>query len=164
MDFEIFFNDLNEDAQKRLMEAVGIDDPSEMNWDINMCPLAMYPLPEKEMNTRMEYLYRDRSNYKTTNEFIISGWVTERQKKEIADCLEDGQYFIPEQIGLPLTRGWDINDDDHPYCELDPECDFFETAQPPADPEFTAEKLVALFREAKGKWDPAKYAPEMEDY
>lgn len=43
--FNIYFNDLNEDAQQRIMKAVGIDDPSEMNWDINMCPLAMYPLP-----------------------------------------------------------------------------------------------------------------------
>ena len=46
--FEIFFNDLNEDAQKRLLEAVGETDPKEMNWDINMCPIAMYPIPYKE--------------------------------------------------------------------------------------------------------------------
>ena len=43
--FEIFFSDLNEDAQKRLLEAVGEDDPKEMNWDIDMCPIAMYPIP-----------------------------------------------------------------------------------------------------------------------
>ena len=46
--FEIFFNDLNEDAQKRLLEAVGETDPKEMNWDINMCPIAMYPIPYEE--------------------------------------------------------------------------------------------------------------------
>ena len=46
--FSIYFSDLNEDAQKRLMEAVGITDPAEMNWDINMCPIAMYPLPVEE--------------------------------------------------------------------------------------------------------------------
>lgn len=43
--FDIYFSDLNEDAQKRLMAAVGISDPSEMNCDIDMCPIAMYPLP-----------------------------------------------------------------------------------------------------------------------
>ena len=43
--FDIFFSDLNEDAQKRLMDAVGIKDPSEMNWDIDMCPIGMYPIP-----------------------------------------------------------------------------------------------------------------------
>jgi hypothetical protein len=43
--FEIFFSDLNEDAQKRILEAVGETDPKEMNWDIDMCPIALYPLP-----------------------------------------------------------------------------------------------------------------------
>lgn len=43
--FEIFFSDLNEDAQKRLLKAVGENDPKEMNWDIDMCPIAMYPIP-----------------------------------------------------------------------------------------------------------------------
>lgn len=40
--FEIYFSDLNEDAQKRLLEAVGVDTASDMNWDIDMCPIAMY--------------------------------------------------------------------------------------------------------------------------
>lgn len=44
--FDIYFSDLNEDAQKRLLDAVGVDDPKEMNWDIDMCPIAMYPIPE----------------------------------------------------------------------------------------------------------------------
>ena len=40
--FEIYFNDLNEDAQKRLLEAVNVKEPRDMNWDINMCPLSIY--------------------------------------------------------------------------------------------------------------------------
>ena len=40
--FEIYFNDLNEDAQKRLLEAVGAETPTDMNWDMNICPIAMY--------------------------------------------------------------------------------------------------------------------------
>ena len=46
MDFEIFFSDLNEDAQKRLLEAVDVKDPAEMNWDLDICPIGLYPLPE----------------------------------------------------------------------------------------------------------------------
>jgi len=42
VEFNIYFSDLNEDAQKRLMEAVGITDPKDMNWDIDMCPIAVY--------------------------------------------------------------------------------------------------------------------------
>lgn len=40
--FEIYFNDLNEDAKKELLEMIGVDDPKEMNWDINICPIAIY--------------------------------------------------------------------------------------------------------------------------
>ncbi len=44
-DFNIYFSDLNEEAQQRLMEAIGIQDPREMNWDIGLLPLAVYPIP-----------------------------------------------------------------------------------------------------------------------
>ena len=46
--FEIYFSDLNEDAQKRLMEAVNIEDPKEMNWDINMAPIACYDFEDDD--------------------------------------------------------------------------------------------------------------------
>ncbi len=38
---EIFFSDLKPSKQKELMESVGITDPAEMNWDIDMCPLTI---------------------------------------------------------------------------------------------------------------------------
>ena len=44
--FEIYFSDLNKDAQKRLLEAVGAETPADMNWDIDMCPIAMYDFEE----------------------------------------------------------------------------------------------------------------------
>lgn len=46
--FEIYFSDLNEDAQKELMELVGIKDPSEMNWDIDMSPICILEIEEEE--------------------------------------------------------------------------------------------------------------------
>ena len=39
---EIFFSDLVPEKQAEMMEAVGIEHPSEMNWDIAMCPIAIY--------------------------------------------------------------------------------------------------------------------------
>lgn len=47
-EFEIYFSDLNEDAQQRLMETVGITDPKEMNWDIDISPLAIYEFEEDD--------------------------------------------------------------------------------------------------------------------
>lgn len=44
---EIYFSDLNEEAQKDLLEVVGVSEPAEMNWDIDICPIAMYPLPKE---------------------------------------------------------------------------------------------------------------------
>ena len=46
--FEIFFNDLNEEAQKELLELVGAKDTAEMNWDLNICPLAMVDFEEED--------------------------------------------------------------------------------------------------------------------
>ena len=43
-EFNIYFSDLNEDAQRRLIEALGISDPGEMNWDLDILPLASYPM------------------------------------------------------------------------------------------------------------------------
>ena len=48
--FNIYFSDLNEDAQKRLMKEIGINDPKEMNWDIDMCPLCIYDFEEVDDN------------------------------------------------------------------------------------------------------------------
>ena len=39
--FNIYFSDLNKDAQERLMELVDIEDPKEMNWDVDIFPLAV---------------------------------------------------------------------------------------------------------------------------
>jgi hypothetical protein len=47
-EFEIYFSDLNEDAQKRLLNAVGVESASDMNWDIDMCPIAMYCFSSEE--------------------------------------------------------------------------------------------------------------------
>ena len=44
--FEITFDDLNEEAQKQLMELVGIESPSDMNWDIPGWPLAYIDFEE----------------------------------------------------------------------------------------------------------------------
>lgn len=44
--FEIFFNDLNDDAQTRLLEAVGVSSAKEMNWDMDILPIALYDYEE----------------------------------------------------------------------------------------------------------------------
>lgn len=82
MDFEIFFSDLNEDAQKRLLEAVGAKDPAEMKWDLDICPIGLYPLPEYDVELEnYKYHYRlkltmyirdQKHGFTDANEFIIA--------------------------------------------------------------------------------------------
>ena len=50
--FEIYFSDLNEDAKQRLLDFVGAKDASDMNWDIDMCPIAIYDVEFEDDSER----------------------------------------------------------------------------------------------------------------
>lgn len=44
--YEIYFSDLNEKAQKELLELVGAESPAEMNWDLDILPIAYFDIEE----------------------------------------------------------------------------------------------------------------------
>jgi hypothetical protein len=54
----------------------------------------------EKKNTKIEYMYRDGSNYKTYREEVLQGELTSLQIAEIKSNLQDGEYFIPSQVGL----------------------------------------------------------------
>jgi hypothetical protein len=60
--------------------------------------------------TRVEYLYRDASNYKFRGSFDVLGTVA---LAELEGYLFDGYGFVPEKIGIDALRPRDENDDDH---------------------------------------------------
>ena len=111
-------------------------------------------------NTRITYQYRDASNYKTQNEVIVKGQITMDQAKEILDCCESGEFFIPEQIGWDITRGKEVTEDDHCFCELGNGS--FEPTDKNATLDISVDDVVKLFHNAKDNWDAATYAPEIE--
>lgn len=43
---EIYFSDLTAEKQKELLEAAGISDPKEANWDMDIVPIAIVNLEE----------------------------------------------------------------------------------------------------------------------
>ena len=47
---EIYFNDLRAEKQKELLEAVGVSDPKEMNWDMDIIPVATVDFDEESEN------------------------------------------------------------------------------------------------------------------
>ena len=105
------------------------------------------------MNTQIEYLYRDASNYKAWNRCVIKGVLTEEQKKTILKSLYDREYFIPKQVGLPEEKFDSYDEDlDHPWFELGAYSFTKTHAEPTVD--ITANQLVRAFTRAKGKWDP----------
>lgn len=45
--FCLYFSDLNEDAQSRLLKTVGSEDPKDENWDLDILPLAVLHFEEE---------------------------------------------------------------------------------------------------------------------
>lgn len=113
------------------------------------------------MNTKIEYLYRDADNYKTWNEVIVPGEITEDQKKVIMKSLDSGEYFIPEQIGLPIERPDDeLTEADHCFCELE-ESGITLTDEPCTEL-MSVNELTERFRKAgKDGWDAVKYGVDV---
>lgn len=48
---EIYFGDLIPEKQKELLDAVGVSDPKEMNWDMPIFPIAVVDLEEPDEAT-----------------------------------------------------------------------------------------------------------------
>lgn len=102
------------------------------------------------MNTKINYLYRDADNYKVPNECIIRGGMTEKQEKRIVDSLDDGQWFIPAQVGMAEKKFDTETEADHSWFEwggIEP------TAQAPTL-DIDAEELAARFEKASNGWWP----------
>lgn len=57
------------------------------------------------MNTFFHYMYRDAANHKSHGAVLLEGDLTERQRSEIVETFEAGEFFVAEQIGLPPLYG-----------------------------------------------------------
>lgn len=71
------------------------------------------------MNTRIYYLYRDASNYKQQNSIVVLGPCDDDIVDRICACLQDGEYFVPDDVGFPVERFGEWTEDDHAFCEMD---------------------------------------------
>ena len=107
----------------------------------------------EERNTRITYLYRDADNYKTLNEVVVQGTFTDDEIDEIMGICDQGEYFIPRQVGLPEERFEKLDpQSDHCWFEIARE-DFEETSDPWTEP-VTAREILAAFRRIRDTgWD-----------
>lgn len=71
-----------------------------------------------------EYLYRDASNYKAWGTILLLGVPSQNDIAALRACLESGEYFVAEQVGIPAVYKelWDLsggpNSDDHALHEF----------------------------------------------
>jgi hypothetical protein len=72
----------------------------------------------------LEYLYRDASNYKAFGAILLSGYPSQDEIAALRACLESGEYFVAEQVGIPAIYKelWELSDgptsDDHALHEF----------------------------------------------
>ena len=111
-------------------------------------------------NTRVEYMYTDAANYHTQNQVVLNGTITPEQIQEILSFCEAKESFVPEQLGWPLMRDWEVTEDDHCIAVLR-ETDFKPTDEA-ATVDMTVDEAVAKFRKINNHWDYSTYTPVIE--
>ena len=52
------------------------------------------------MNTKINYFYRDADNYKSAKSIILDGKISKECLKRFRSILDEGEYFIPSDVGL----------------------------------------------------------------
>jgi hypothetical protein len=106
-----------------------------------------------------EYIYRDADNYKSFGYILLEGKVVDNYLAEIEECLEFGEYFVAEQVGIPALyhQLWEFSNGatraDHAFHEVS---GFRPATEDEAKPENcwgSASKLLAAFRNAGKRWD-----------
>jgi len=101
-------------------------------------------------NTEISYMYRDAGNWKQFNTVVLLGKMSPENIELIFAILEDGNLFIPEQVGLEkLQDRWDklYSDIDHVWHELNR--DDIEIVDDLPTIDLTAQELVENFRRIK---------------
>ena len=107
-----------------------------------------FDVPTQE-NTKINYIYRDASNYKTYNSVVVAGKMTEDQENQIIEALDDATWFIPAKVGLPANRFETWTEDDHYWFEWDG----FESTKAPTTVSLTASELVEAFVNCRDSWE-----------
>ncbi len=110
------------------------------------------------MNTKIKYLYRDGANYKCQNEVVLAGKFSPRDIALIKRT-NDGEFFIPEQVELPLIRPDDDYDDgyDHCWAEIYPDTDITLTDEKPTE-KITWKRFMVNYRNVERiGWYPDEF-------
>lgn len=113
------------------------------------------------MYSAFEYLYRDAANYKAWGRVLLHGFPRPSEVDFLTSCLEDGMYFVAEQVGLPVlyetlyTVSGGQTKDDHAFHEFFAWQNVSHEGKEPLTTWGSVEDLLGAFRAAKNNWDVA---------
>lgn len=99
MDFEIYFENLNEETQKALLNAAGIQGPEEANWDV--FPIAVVST-ETMLHDKAEEIMQDYLDGDDAEE-MIDQLRSLHTEGVVTDCLYD--YIIENWDELLEIKG-----------------------------------------------------------
>lgn len=77
---------------------------------------ASKPNEPKGALVELEYLYRDAANFKVRGRAILRGALSIR---DLQPYLYEGEFFLPELVGLCRLTPTTMTSDDHPWHQLD---------------------------------------------
>ena len=67
---ELYFSDLNEKGQKKLLDAAGVEKPSEMNWDMDILPLATFEMEIEDAVINKPLIDKFEKQFMTSKEYL----------------------------------------------------------------------------------------------
>lgn len=112
-------------------------------------------------NTAVSYQYRDGSNYKANHVAIFAGEITHDEVLRVLSTCDEGEWFIPGQVGLPdiqdRLQNFPDPEDDHVWHEL--EADSFELTDRAPTEAIDIHAFVERFCETT--WDVAAQAEKI---
>ena len=93
------------------------------------------------MNTLIEYMYRDASNYKKFETVIVKGKL---KYLDLEPYLHEGEFFIPSTIGLKDLQDLPYTEDDHIWHTIS---EIYYTSLPPTN-KMTSIEFIKKFKNA----------------
>lgn len=102
-------------------------------------------------NTKLIINYRDAANYKKSSTHVLEGALTSAGLAQMTSTMEDGTFFVPQQVGLPsLTPTDDYDDDlDHSWHSLGDAS----LTDEPADAGMSIGELLQAWATKGDEWD-----------
>jgi hypothetical protein len=128
---------------------------------------------QNRKNTRIAYHYTDADGYSTSTSVVLEGELSDAEIDSIVNSLDDGEFFIPSQVGLIDLQAYlqthdvvdnhtDIghydpfgeNGSDHVWHTIDRES--FERTTDDPTVGVTTKQLIASFKASADNWGVEK--------